>query len=384
MEGTDTAASTFSDSLFEFGKTAGYLFVLAVVLWYLLLFLVGKVDQSWFDRQVRRRWWGLRGAFTPRFELEPLTSPGGEALGRSIAALITDELSNAEPSGTRLERASPDKSASVAEALAESSSYLKALGAIRARLVGMRRYVVRGTVHHPTKTWRSMTLEILGRDGRVLANRTFFSTRLAGTADDTAPQPAARETGPPPVTDGLASPAPEPADGHSPPEPGGPAGSSEALWEAYVLVPRASAWLVYTLHDIFRFPSDRVWQRHRFTEQRHGWRPHGPPLTLVGTTNWQSYGYFRDGMWMEWFHRETEARDAYIEALRRDRHNLGALLNLVNLDTDTGARSAAQRRTVFHRLEMSINKMRERAELLVPGDTGETVHRQVVSADAAR
>ena len=336
------------ESLVNIATTVVILAACLAVVWYAVVFGCSRIDLDWFDRRVRRRVWGLRSAFRPKFELQPFSAAdGATAVGTSVAALITDELSSAEPSGTRFERATPDQSASVADALAESSTYLKVLAPIRTRLLGLRRYTIRGTVHPPTPHWRSMTVEIVGRDGRVLANNTVKLQRNREREERSGEDAMAEGT--------------------------------------YLLVPLAAAWLVYVLHDIFAYASDAKWQERQFEDALLREAPAGRTdrsesrpgtLHLVGTSDWRSYGFFRLGNWLELLDRSSEARGYYIEALAQDRHNVGAVLNLVMLDLNQDA----NRRMVRHRLDMAREKIETRWATLIDAETAWTIHKELRDA----
>ncbi|HEY9245254.1 MAG TPA: hypothetical protein VIO11_00255, partial [Candidatus Methanoperedens sp.] len=59
-------------------------------------------------------------------------------------------------------------------------------------------------------------------------------------------------------------------------------------------------------------------------------------FALLGTSDWQSYAYFRAGVSWSLEGQKEKARQLYVEALSRDMNNRGALFNLGVIDMEAG------------------------------------------------
>jgi tetratricopeptide (TPR) repeat protein len=220
-------------------------------------------------------WWPVRRRTRPRVAIKPLAVSGtGPLTGEHLATLLGSELSSSTGGGTSVRR--------VSDAAAETGvDVVKALGGtwawltpILAKLSLRKVLVVCGDV------WGIAPPEGAGTDPKTAVSLTVSVTDHRGRV---ASRSFTDERCGIPVTD---------------------------LIQAQV--PLAGAWL-----------TDRL-QRSRATKRKRG-------AAWFGTTEWWSWGRFRQGVWYGDHGRRADAEACYREAITADVRNAAAWLNLAAL-----------------------------------------------------
>jgi tetratricopeptide (TPR) repeat protein len=89
-------------------------------------------------------------------------------------------------------------------------------------------------------------------------------------------------------------------------------------------IPLAAAWVITTLAQLTRAARQRP---------------------MLGTSDWHSWGRFRQGVWHHNHKEDAQARTSYLRAIEADYRNVGAWLNLAALDVrePTGWSTAIER-----------------------------------------
>jgi hypothetical protein len=103
------------------------------------------------------------------------------------------------------------------------------------------------------------------------------------------------------------------------------------------LVPLAAAWV-----------TDALARKTKATTER----------SMLGTTKWRSWGRFRQGVWFHTRGDRDTARVRYLDAIEEDGCNIGAWLNLANLDV----RDEKGWDTAIERLEVVASLVNEQAK----------------------
>jgi hypothetical protein len=257
-------------------------------------------------------WWPVRRLRRPRVAVKPLTvAPSGALSGEHLAGLLANELSSTT-SGSSLRRVSDAAAGSGVDLARSVGGNLAWLGPVFAKLSLRKVLVVCGDAWAGPPAHKDSAA-----DGKAQVSLTVSVTDQQGRVESRS--------------------FPDEKDGIS-------AGD---LLQAQV--PLAGAWL-----------TDRL-QRSRATKRGRG-------AAWFGTTEWWSWGRFRQGVWYGDHDRTEDAEECYREAISSDVRNAAAWLNLAALHLVAEGRSEKLPRDPQRKRKQLLRQMSHALELAQMAD----------------
>jgi tetratricopeptide (TPR) repeat protein len=210
-------------------------------------------------------------AYRPKIEIQVTPADGVDvAVKNTVTEMFVDEMNAVRTPGIDERLVEDQTMPNLSAALDTARPGLGKLWQQVATRLPQERFTARIQLHQPRADQVAMTVELLKRNKHSIGTTVF-------------------QVAPPKVED-------------------------RALIGYQLLVPRATAWLRFALHN--EWPRDEVKVPRPFN-----------------TTNAESYGEFRAGVVYESLGLVSEARAAYHRAIDADPANVGALLNLALVDS---------------------------------------------------